>query len=1247
MEIPDSITQPNGDLYNHAAAFLTGDGYVEWEFAFGRGSTSGYFGSIHRGLFRSIHRRLKDIPGLTTLPPTETLDISVWKDSTQFPIRITLEGRERIVQFCREDKAVKQHFKYLYKSRAADPVSLKEYGIVSNLKRETPVYLDRQVDDAVADGAITDLVNHLDATGGIYDVYKTFRYKKRMSYRTSDGFQFDLTIVKASETRDYVTRSGKLVEKSIPERSFHEANILNQPETYEVEIEAHYHTIYTDVASPPEDDPDADGGELDETRLGDAELISNVCRRMIQVATPILQVQQDSRCVTADTMAMSVLKNYRKLLQEDALQSLLEESRVSSNQNLEKYGYSAIPTGTYPSTFDFVGPKPVSLDMQHLHPSESSSAINILDHYTVTDKADGEGNILYVDNEGDAYLIDASLRVRSAGFRLPTVANSILNGEYITSNRDGEPRFAFYAYDAYVVNGIPVWLHPLCVPVQAQSIDIKKRSKAKKKITVKKGGAVADMLNAHIEETPSFESRLEAMHRFVALYQSGAVNQSDSLDVKVKTFYYHGSPDNPVVEGATSTSIFELSEKCWAPFLAGISPYTYDGLIYTPMHLPVSYPGSRVQSQWQYLRGKTWEWNFKWKPPRENTIDFHVHTEQNTVYKRGSTEIKREVVRKTTQRTESAEVLTKSYKTLQLYVGGQLDHPSCYKARGKGPYGKKSFQPNADNVDRAPICMKGNEIVGRDDGNVIEDGTVVEFSYAANTPDDNIFRWIPKRTRYDKTFQTKKHMTHRRHIYTYVKQLCISRHIPSNFTTTEEWRSMRLYRAKGRLFEANRGCLSRGRHLDISTFLLLVEEYYREKGHEKEARLQFLKTNFNRVITSVEVIPVRTIFANDENVANHVWKTIQFPITEAMITSGKDIPPLTVADEVYYHGATLSQRSRSRTISLQRYHNFIKRHVLLERLRDIPHCTILDLACGKGGDLPKWKSIGAEIVVGTDLSHDNLENPMDGACQRYANMKEENTSNVPYVAFFQADSRQDVVEQLGQGPADKVALFKQLWYEMPSDAQTLPTPQFSLVSNRFHAVSLQFALHYFWESMASLRNLLSNVHNNLRTGGVFMGTCLDGAKVAEGLVGRSTLEGHHKGDILWRITKRYPDDQEGSVNPVGKAIDVYMSSIQKTHTEYLVDFHHLVEMLNKVPYSMSPLTREEATVMGLPASYDTTTGTCSFGHIAKQVSGGTLEGGVPTRELSFMQNTLRQMTPAEEKISFLSTAFVYKKREIS
>jgi mRNA (guanine-N7-)-methyltransferase len=126
-----------------------------------------------------------------------------------------------------------------------------------------------------------------------------------------------------------------------------------------------------------------------------------------------------------------------------------------------------------------------------------------------------------------------------------------------------------------------------------------------------------------------------------------------------------------------------------------------------------------------------------------------------------------------------------------------------------------------------------------------------------------------------------------------------------------------------------------------------------------------------------------------------------------------------------------------------------------------PHaCFVLtfadmqDLACGKGGDLPKWREAGISAYVGVDIATESVRKD---ARERYNNKT---------------------------GFAFPAALFVADAFEAPLSgalADHLP----------FDLVSCQFALHYAFSSEQRARRALQNVAELLRPGGYFIGTTAD------------------------------------------------------------------------------------------------------------------------------------------------------------
>ncbi len=123
---------------------------------------------------------------------------------------------------------------------------------------------------------------------------------------------------------------------------------------------------------------------------------------------------------------------------------------------------------------------------------------------------------------------------------------------------------------------------------------------------------------------------------------------------------------------------------------------------------------------------------------------------------------------------------------------------------------------------------------------------------------------------------------------------------------------------------------------------------------------------------------------------------------------------------------------------------------------------MLDLACGRGGDIWKWIDSKIKYVKGIDLSPGEVEE----ARQRYeeARGKHRNTSLLTHCEFL-----------------DTPNLGLEEWKE----------PQ------QYDVVTCMFALHYFFVSEAALKQFLHNVSINLKDGGYFIGTVPDGKRINE------------------------------------------------------------------------------------------------------------------------------------------------------
>jgi len=280
------------------------------------------------------------------------------------------------------------------------------------------------------------------------------------------------------------------------------------------------------------------------------------------------------------------------------------------------------------------------------------------------------------------------------------------------------------------------------------------------------------------------------------------------------------------------------------------------------------------------------------------------------------------------------------------------------------------------------------------------------------------------------------------------------------------------------------------------------------------------------------------VFGDTEKYANHMWNSYMNIITESMLRDD-NVPEEKV--EQYY--LMNNNEIRLKKYPFQVFHNRVVKDKLIMEVspsiiggkKDMTG-SLLDLAVGSGGDFMKWKLGLIKEVVGIDIYKDNIEKAYE---------------------FYKRQRR----------PKPEV---KYLW----GDSSKLIFPDFECGENKkemekvflskfaFDIVSCQFAIHYFFESEITLRTFLQNVTDNLKVGGFFVGTSLDGKRVFELLKGlKKPAEGFVGDDLLWRIEKKYSLKTWAEKKPnLGQKIEVLVSTIGIPHEEYLVNYEYLKEL---------------------------------------------------------------------------------------
>ena len=290
--------------------------------------------------------------------------------------------------------------------------------------------------------------------------------------------------------------------------------------------------------------------------------------------------------------------------------------------------------------------------------------------------------------------------------------------------------------------------------------------------------------------------------------------------------------------------------------------------------------------------------------------------------------------------------------------------------------------------------------------------------------------------------------------------------------------------------------------------------------------------------------------ANSYNTAMSVWRTINNPVTLKMITGAEDVP---ITESNQYYSRNVS-RTKILSKPMLTFHNKCVKSKLF-RLFKNEKATLIDLACGKGGDLFKWIENKYSFVVGVEINLDNLLNVDDGAYKRLQQLQ--NKHNLDCV-FLQKDLSTPWTDTSVMTDTNLISLYQTLWGNLSKKEVEVKSmlKYHNIMTDKFDVVSCQFAIHYMFENDDTLNTFCDNVNKVIKRGGYFIGTCLDGEKVADVLVQEESITGVHNENVLWQIKKKYTNE-----NILGRKISVYLESINAVHDEYLVDMNLLVKKL--------------------------------------------------------------------------------------
>lgn len=199
-------------------------------------------------------------------------------------------------------------------------------------------------------------------------------------------------------------------------------------------------------------------------------------------------------------------------------------------------------------------------------------------------------------------------------------------------------------------------------------------------------------------------------------------------------------------------------------------------------------------------------------------------------------------------------------------------------------------------------------------------------------------------------------------------------------------------------------------------------------------------------------------------------------------------------------------RNQSVFYNMRRFHNWIKRSLLNKY--STKSGQLLDLACGKGGDIYKWIDNNIRYVEGYDINEESIQE----ANNRFNKVINKPTSKNFNYTFNVKDLSKELID----------------------------------TTNKFDIITSFFAIHYFYKDSDTLNHFVKHLEH-LKENGYFVITTLCSEKLAE---------------INYQYSTEHLQIQYKSEN----SIEVYIKDtvLDEATEEYIVDKDFTIEIMNRL-----------------------------------------------------------------------------------
>lgn len=724
---------------------------------------------------------------------------------------------------------------------------------------------------------------------------------------------------------------------------------------------------------------------------------------------------------------------------------------------------------------EFRGVNPVTLEMKNMVSLIDAAIPNIRSGYNVTDKADGLRAMGYINQKGDLFLFDQSMNVYRTGLRNEACAGTLLDGEWVTLTSMGESINHYLVFDIYYYGSEDVSKLPFVTFAE---------------------GVVDQEGNSRYNKMKEWNLKW----RENTILTAKGIGKERSLLVALKQFKF-GSPNN--------LSIFQ---GC-ADVLNAVRVYHTDGLILTSNSDPLpADAGSRFSQQ------------FKWKPAKDNTVDFLIEYEKD------------EDIPNTDKITStilpSNGDTSIQYKTMRLFVGAEKgaiylnprelilrDEPIAREQRGGRSYLPVLFTPSEFQDTMANTCYVAVEpaadsteeyAMTESTKEPIPNRSIVEMRY--DPLREPGWRWIPYRIRHDKT---------------------------------------------ERLIRATILAKETGKNIK-----------YKSMMNDEKVANSVWKSIHDPITESM----IRT--GNEEP-------------SDAELAALSRVRDTEISKKYYERKAPRESIALVKGLQ-SFHNQMIKNEILIRHALSGGNQNLLDFACGKAGDLRKWNNRAKYVVGIDTAGENITNPSDGAYKRYMELIEEYGRDQVPKIAFIIGDSSKPIVNGEAGANRQEQDMLRVIFGQDPQGdvPPFILHHMANKFSRGADVAACMFALHYFFANKDMLDGFLNNLKTTVKVGGLFIGCCFDGKKIFELLspLSKGQRRVGMEDDVpIWSITKDYQDDVlESDDSSIGMGIDVEFISIGSSHKEYLVPFELLESKMKDIGFRL--LNKKELGQMKLQNS---------------------------------------------------------------